>query len=102
MPFEKGKSGNPGGRPKENEEIKALAIKHCPKAIERLAVLMDDENSRTAVAACTAMLDRGLGKPAQSIEHSGSIARDHEEILENLDNPEPDDATREGTTPPVA
>jgi hypothetical protein len=102
MPFEKGKSGNPGGRPKENEEIKKLAQEHCPAAIKRLAVLMNDPSGRTAVAACTALLDRGHGKPLQAVEHSGSIARTHEEELTDLDNPDTgsDDSTGEGNTSP--
>jgi hypothetical protein len=48
------------------------------------------------------LIDRTDGKAAQSIEHSGSIARDHEDVLETLDNPVSDDATREGTSPPAA
>jgi hypothetical protein len=100
MPFKPGQSGNPGGRPKENEEIKKLALKHCPKAIKRLADLMDDPNSRTAVAACDAILDRGIGKPPQALEHSGMIATTHEELLKQLDSL-PDDADREDDTPPA-
>src|ERR1019366_7327877 len=45
-----------------------------------------DKKSREEV------IDRTDGKAAQAIEHSGSIARDHEDILETLDNPESDDA----------
>lgn len=67
MPFEKGKSGNPGGRPKENAEIKALAREYGPRAVERLAELMDGDDPRVAVAASQALLDRGYGKPAQVI-----------------------------------
>jgi hypothetical protein len=100
MPFKPGQSGNPGGRPKENEEIKRLALKHCPKAIKRLAELMDDPNSRTAVAACDAILDRGIGRPAQSISHSGMIAATHEELLKQLDS-QSDDADGEIDTPPA-
>ena len=45
-----------------------------------------------------------MAKAAQSIEHSGMIACTHEELLEQLDNPEQpetDDSTREGNTPPA-
>jgi hypothetical protein len=101
MPFEKGKSGNPGGRPKESDEIKKLALEHCPNAIKRLAELINDENGRTAAAACVAVLDRGVGKPPQSLEHSGVIATTHEEYLKQLDSL-PDDADREDDTPPAA
>lgn len=67
MAFEKGKSGNPGGRPKENAEVKALAREHGPAAIAKLAELMNCGNPRTEVAAAQALLDRGYGKPAQVI-----------------------------------
>jgi len=67
MPFEPGKSGNPGGRPKENAEVKRLAQSHGPRAIERLAELMNGDDPRVAVAASQAILDRGFGKPVQAI-----------------------------------
>ncbi len=67
MPFEKGQSGNPGGRPKESTKIKALAQSHSEKAIAKLAELMDSDSESIALAASSAMLDRGIGKPAQAI-----------------------------------
>ena len=65
--FVKGKSGNPGGRPKENAEVKALARKHCEAAIRLLAKLMKSRDQKVQLAAAQAMLDRGLGKPATVI-----------------------------------
>ena len=70
-PFQKGKSGNPGGRPKEVQEVRDLARKHTVAAIQRLVELMNDDNGRTSVAACTVLLDRAWGKAPQAIEHSG-------------------------------
>lgn len=67
MPFKKGQSGNPGGRPKEAAEVKALAQKHGPYAIQRLRELVDDPDGKTSVAACRELLDRGYGRPAQAI-----------------------------------
>ena len=67
MPFAKGQSGNPGGRPKETAEIKALARVHGPKAIEKLVALMDCGSPRTEVAAAEALLDRAYGRPSQTI-----------------------------------
>jgi HEAT repeat protein len=65
--WQKGESGNPGGRPRENAEIKRLAREHAQRAIERLAELMNGDDPRVAVSAAQALLDRGFGKPAQSI-----------------------------------
>lgn len=67
MPFEKGKSGNPGGRPKESGEVKALARQYGPEAIEKLAELMRGDDARVAAHAAQALLDRGYGKPAQVV-----------------------------------
>jgi hypothetical protein len=68
--FPKGRSGNPGGRPKVEGRIRKLAQKHSSAAIKRLAELMESKNERVAVAACEAMLDRGIGKPRQAVEIS--------------------------------
>ena len=71
MPFKKGQSGNPGGRPKEVAEVRELAKEHGSAAIERLVELMASDNERTAVAACEAILNRGYGRPAQSVTLAG-------------------------------
>lgn len=68
MAFKKGQSGNPGGRPKEDGEVKALAKKHTAEAIERLVHWMKSENAKASVSACVALLDRGWGKPSQEVE----------------------------------
>lgn len=65
MPFEKGQSGNPGGRPKENAEVKALARSHGKAALEKIVALMGSQDERIALAASQTLLDRGFGKPAQ-------------------------------------
>jgi len=65
----KGVSGNPGGRSKGEGDIRALAQKHTPAAINRLVkIVNDDKVSPSAqVAASVALLDRGWGRPAQTI-----------------------------------
>ena len=71
MAFAKGQSGNPGGRPKVDAEIRELARQHCVSAIERLVLAMANEDDRIAITAASALLDRGIGKPAQAVTVSG-------------------------------
>ena len=69
--FQKGKSGNPGGRPKkapELVEIEGLARELAPEAIEKLAEWMRSDNAKASVSAANALLDRGFGKARQQIE----------------------------------
>jgi hypothetical protein len=106
MPFEKGKSGNPGGQPKNRIWRDAIerAIERRKGKVDLLAIddladkLLDIAFSGD-LAAIKEFGDRTDGKAIQAVEHSGSIARTHEEELGALDNPDPDDATREGDTP---
>jgi len=65
--FEKGKSGNPGGRPKDNERVKLLCQALTEEAIGTLALWMREGEGKVAVSAATAILDRGWGKPTQAI-----------------------------------
>lgn len=66
-PFQKGVSGNPGGRPKESERVKLLAQAHTEEAIATLAKWMRSRNGKVAVSAANALLDRGWGKATQPI-----------------------------------
>src|SRR5215813_4692010 len=69
-PFQKGQSGNPGGRPREIAEVKELAREHMPAAIEALASIMNNPKASDAarVSAASALLDRGYGKAPQHID----------------------------------
>jgi hypothetical protein len=71
--FQPGQSGNPGGRHKGVAEVMALARTYTKAAIETLVGIMQDEQAPkpARVAAASAILDRGYGKPPQAIEHSG-------------------------------
>ena len=83
MPFQKGQSGNPGGRAKAKHDIRALAQDAGPEAIETLKTIMVDTkaapSARTA-AAC-ALLDRGYGRPDQ---HS-TVLMERRDLVEYSD-----------------
>jgi hypothetical protein len=70
MPFVKGQSGNPSGRPKKDREIEELARQHTPAAI---AALVEALSGKDRVAAASVLLAYGYGKPRQPVEHSGEM-----------------------------
>lgn len=64
----KGRSGNPTGRPKENNEVKELARQWTTEAIKRLVYWMKSDNPKASVTAAQTLLDRGHGKPMQQLD----------------------------------
>ena len=73
MAFQPGQSGNPGGRPKASARVRDAARLHTETAIDVLVSIMTSEDAATAarVAAASAILDRGYGKPTQPIDGDG-------------------------------
>ena len=90
--FQKGKSGNPGGRPKANQELKDAARAHTKEAVATLAEILADKKqpAPARVSAANALLDRGYGKPHQSsdVELTGDVKL--EEIRRTIVDPKQD------------
>jgi hypothetical protein len=72
-------SGNPSGRPTKPRtiearrivlDVRALARECAPEAISTLKTMMLDTKTPPAarLGAATALLDRGYGKPGQSVD----------------------------------
>lgn len=96
-PWQKGQSGNPGGRPKAERDIIALARAHTPAAIAALAAALKSKRER--VPAAIALLDRAWGKPQQHIDMDGAglIVQ----IVKFADLPQTIEAVPLATLPPA-
>src|SRR5262245_25567848 len=101
--FQKGQSGNPGGRPKVVGEVQELARKHTAEAVATLVRIMRDKKAPAAAQAVAAnsILDRGYGRPPQSLEakiNRGSIREMTDQelmLIAASDEPDSSDAPTE-------
>ncbi len=89
MRFQPGVSGNPGGRPKVTAQVIESAREHSPAAISTLVEIMNDHSAPHAarIAAANALLDRGYGKPPQTVHPYGIESepeRNTDEIRESI------------------
>lgn len=73
--FQKGKSGNPGGRAKKTEEertLEAMCREKTPQAFNTIFdIMVNGESDKTRLSAAQYLLDRGHGKPVSVTEISG-------------------------------
>ena len=88
--WRKGQSGNPGGRPKVIGDLQEQARQWAPEALEALREIAASKDAPPSarVSAAVALLDRGYGKPAQSIDakisNEPSMAQLHLQALKEL------------------
>jgi hypothetical protein len=76
MTFQPGQSGNPGGRRRKSDDdrkVEELARSYGVDAIKTLASIMRSQKAPASArsAAAQAVLDRGFGRPLQSLRHGG-------------------------------
>jgi hypothetical protein len=93
-PFERGKSGNPGGRPRVISEVRDLARVYAPAAIKELGRLALKARSESArIAAARELLDRGYGKATEILadEEASDIGPKMIEVRFTKPRPEPNE-----------
>ena len=69
MRWQKGQSGNPGGRPKALADVQAAAREHTVEALATLVEIMKDpkQPAVTRLSAADKILERGWGRPRQYV-----------------------------------
>lgn len=63
-----GRVGQPPVRQIAKLNVAAMARRHSEKSIQRLAEALDDTDVKVRIDAAVRLLDRGHGKPTQTIE----------------------------------
>ena len=81
MPFKKGQSGNPGGRPKEKPFADALRMEIADagedhKALRRVARKLIENAESGDIRAIRELADRLDGKPMQAVDANVDLSTD--------------------------
>ena len=86
--FQKGQSGNPGGRSPRigpnGESLTELCrgkTVDCVNALYNIAMSVQSEN-KDRIAACFGLLDRGWGKPKESIDLDAKVEGNNLPIIQ--------------------
>ena len=66
--FPKGVSGNPGGRPKGNPEVKEILKAHSVEAANVMVGFLQSDNEKLRFMAAQEILNRTEGKPIESVK----------------------------------
>jgi len=70
--FKPGQSGNPNGRPKIPDDVRAMLKAACPKAIKILLDMVDDPKTKPdlRVKCIEIVMDRVYGRATQPIDNN--------------------------------
>src|SRR3954465_10012993 len=82
--FRPGQSGNPGGRPKAERNVRELAQQHTSEAGEALVDVGRTGKPAERVQAATALLDRGWGRPSTAIEMTSTVKTSLVDLLTSI------------------
>jgi len=83
--FQPGQSGNPGGRPRLPDELKARLRDLSDQAVDTLEAALRSDDDRIRVAAAAQILDRAYGKavtPVDATMRGADLAGEHLKALQ--------------------
>ena len=80
-------SPNPGGRPKGSSAVQLRCLQYCGEAVDVLVALMrENDGSKSAalrLSAASQILDRGLGRAAQSVALDLNLTKKLDELSDD-------------------